>query len=395
MDSVSRANGGIFEAEKRLQQTLQSPMGVDVRVVGLTDSYTELDREAWAPLVPTTCAVWGPRAFGYAPGLVDALLRADADLATFVGLWKFPSVAALQWARRTRKPYLVAPHGMLDAWALRNSGTRKRIAGWLFQNEHLKKASCLRALCAAEAKSFRTYGLKNPICIVPNGVDLPPSSDEGHAISLNSPFPAGRKVLLYLGRLHPKKGLGQLLSAWNRVREEQGKDWLLAIAGWDQGGHESELKQKATDWGIPWSDGDGQASSKTSVLFLGPKFGQAKAEVFSNCDAFVLPSLSEGLPMVILEAWAYGKPVLMTPECNLPEGFSSHAALRIDPTTESILEGLHQLADMTSVERQAMGKHGLDLVRDRFTWPKVALEMRSVYEWVLGGGPPPGCVNLT
>ena len=389
MDSVSRANGGIFEAERKLQQGLAAQPDLGVQVIGLRDAQTEADREAWAPLTPTVCTVRGPQAFGFAPGLTDVLIRAEADLAYFVGLWKFPSVAALQWARQTGKPFLVAPHGMLDPWALRNSSAKKRVAGWFFQNEQLRKAACVRALCAAEAESIRAYGLKNPICVVPNGIDLPTLS----AKEMASPFPPGRKVLLYLGRLHPKKGLPQLLKAWNLAQGDRGKDWILAIAGWDQGDHEAELKWQATELGLQWDAG--APSNNTSVLFWGPTFGNAKAAVYAHCDAFVLPSLSEGLPMVVLEAWAYGKPVLMTPECNLPEGFSAQAALRIDLKTKSMADGLQQLFEMSSGDRQAMGQRGLALVQTRFAWPKIAVEMRSVYEWVLGGGPKPECVILS
>jgi poly(glycerol-phosphate) alpha-glucosyltransferase len=99
--------------------------------------------------------------------------------------------------------------------------------------------------------------------------------------------------------------------------------------------------------------------------------------------------------MVVLEAWAYGKPVLMTPECNLPEGFAAHAALRIEPTIDSITEGLRQLFEMSMDERRTMGKRGLTLVEERFTWPKVAFEMKQVYEWLLGGAPKPDCVLNT
>jgi len=393
MDSVSRANGGIFEAERRLQQTLHARKGVDVCVFGATDNHTQSDLAAWAPLVPKTFAVKGPPSFGYTPGLIEAMLSTEVDLASFVGLWKYPSVSALQWSRRTKKPYLVAPHGMLDAWALRNSRTRKRIAAWLFQDAQLRQASCLRALCLAEAASIRAYGLTNPICIIPNGIDLPPGPDEDRPTLLPSPFPPGRKVLLYLGRLHPKKGLAPLLAAWDRVRKNEGRDWLLALAGWDQGGHAAELRQQATNLGIPWEESD-QGSPEASVLFLGPKFDEAKAQVFSHCDAFVLPSLSEGLPMVILEAWAYGKPVMMTSECNLPEGFSAGAALSIRPTVESIAEGLNQFFQMTDAGRQAMGRNGLALVRDHFTWSKVAADMMTVYAWMLGGGPLPACMSI-
>ena len=97
--------------------------------------------------------------------------------------------------------------------------------------------------------------------------------------------------------------------------------------------------------------------------------------------------------MVVLEAWAYGKPVLMTAECNLPEGFSAQAALPIEPTAESIEEGLKQLLAMSRTDLQAMGGHGRALAESRFAWSKLAIEMASVYEWMLGGGPRPGCVE--
>jgi glycosyltransferase involved in cell wall biosynthesis len=390
MDSISRANGGIFEAEKSLQQTLQAQMGVAVQVVGLHDSHTESDRETWSPLIPTVCAVKGPPSFGYSPDLVDVLLKAQADLGYFVGLWKYPSVASLRWSRATRKPFMVAPHGMLDPWAVRNSGAKKRVAAWLFQNAQLRKATCIRALCLAEAKSIRDYGLKNPICIIPNGIDLPTIAAEKPGA--DSPIPPDRKVLLYLGRLHPKKGLANLINAWSKAQENQGKEWVLAIAGWDQGDHEAELKQQVTDLGFPWGDTLAQFSTDQSIFFLGPQFGAAKQKIYSRCDAFILPSFSEGLPMVILEAWAYGKPVLMTPECNLPEGFAARAALRIEPTVDSIAEGLDQLFKMSSGEQLMMGKLGLELVKDRFDWSKIALQMKSVYAWMLGDGARPECV---
>ena len=96
--------------------------------------------------------------------------------------------------------------------------------------------------------------------------------------------------------------------------------------------------------------------------------------------------------MVILEAWAYGKPVVMTPECNLPEGFAANAAIRIEPTVESITNGLRALLRAPSSTLDSLGVSGRDLVASRFTWPRIAAEMKSVYDWVLGGGPKPACV---
>ena len=95
----------------------------------------------------------------------------------------------------------------------------------------------------------------------------------------------------------------------------------------------------------------------TSIVFLGPQFGAEKdANAYRACNAFILPSLSEGLPMTVLEAWAYGKPVLMTPECNLPEGFSAEAALRIGASPEAIADGLRKLIEMSDPRSSRNGR---------------------------------------
>jgi poly(glycerol-phosphate) alpha-glucosyltransferase len=392
MDSISRRNGGIFEAERRLQRGLNIEAGADVRVIGLRDDDTESDLDSWLPLEPVACTVRGPHSFGYSPDLESVLVEAGADVASFVGLWKYPSVAALRWKRRTGRPYMVSPHGMLDPWAVRNSGWKKRIAALLFQNTQLREAACIRALCQAEADSIRAYGLANPICVIPNGVDCP-TPEEILAIEHASPFPFGRKILLSLGRLHPKKGLGNLLQAWGLILAQGNQDWVLVIAGWDQGGYESALKQQAKDLGIVWADGQSPVTASTSLIFLGPQFGDAKRAAYFHSDAFILPSLSEGLPMVVLEAWAHGKPVLMTPACNLPEGYAAEAALRLDPTPSGIAEGIRHLIEMSALSRRAMGERGLRLVRQHFSWPKIVQDMHSVYKWILGTASAPECLR--
>jgi glycosyltransferase involved in cell wall biosynthesis len=304
---------------------------------------------------------------------------------------------------------------MLDPWALQNSRWKKQIAGWLFENEHLKSAACLHALCESEAQAIRQLGLRNPICVIPNGIDLPEMRNAEYGLR-NPPWEghidSRRKVLLYLGRIHPKKGLVNLIKAWARVNAERGMrnaEWVLAIAGWDQGGHEAELKQLATELGIPWSDirdslpspprpgrGQGAVSSLSSIrfppsslLFLGPQFDDAKAACYANCDAFILPSCSEGLPLVILEAWAFGKPVLMTPECNLPEGFEAIAAIRIETNVGAIVSGLNSMLTVRDSALSELGTSGLRLVRKKYTWDIVAGQFYLVFQWLLSGGPQP------
>ncbi len=96
--------------------------------------------------------------------------------------------------------------------------------------------------------------------------------------------------------------------------------------------------------------------------------------------------------MVALEAWAHSKPVVMTPQCNLPEGFAAGAALRIDPNPESLADGLSEFLRMTELERVTMGSRGRALAADRFAWPKIAAQTKEVCEWMLGEGPQPACM---
>jgi glycosyltransferase involved in cell wall biosynthesis len=387
LDSISRANGGIFEAERRLQQSLASYQDIRVEVFGMEDGFSAQDLPGWGQIRARVFPVTGPSGFGYARSLSSSIIQSGADVLYSAGLWKYPSLASLLWAKRTGKPLLVAPHGMMDPWALRHSLLKKRMAGLLYQNAQLRQAACIRALCESELKSIRAYGLKNPVCVIPNGIDLPVKSEGKNVVTgARELKEQGRKVLLYLGRIHPKKGLINLLKAWKGAIGAQsaiGEEWNLVIAGWDQGGHEGELKSLAVDLEI-----------EDSVLFVGPQYGEAKAEFYRNCDAFTLPSFSEGLPVSILEAWSYGKPVLMTPECNLPEGVGAGAAICPTPTVEAIEQGLKRLALMSEFERQAMGERGLRLVKERFMWSRVAHDMIAVYRWLLGAANRPDCVRL-
>ena len=376
VSSVSRKAGGLFQSVRGLAKAMAST-NANVRVFGIRDEQSAVDLQEWRPLSVQT---FRPqlRAWGYSNQLVPAMLDADLDILSVHGLWKYCSVGSHRWHRKTDRPYVVHPHGMLEPWALRNAMWKKRAAALLYENQHLREAACLRALSEAEAESIRSYGLRNPICVIPNGVDLPDLKESSTARSQSDI----RKTLLYLGRLHPKKNISNLIRAWNETFNSQrgnGDRWVLAIAGWDQGGYESELKRIAIG---------------TSVVFLGPQFGADKSECYHACDAFILPSLSEGLPMTVLEAWSYAKPVLMTPECNLPEGFQANAALRIGTTPEEIAAGLKQLIGMSDDDRIAMGARGRDLVGKNFSWPRIGEQMRAVYEWMLGGGAAPETIRL-
>ncbi len=423
--SLSREAGGLYFAVSRIATEL-CKQEVKMSVHGLRDRYSDEDLPAWQPVHCELHDRKGPQALGYSSTIGNGLSASDPDLVHTHGIWQWPSAAVHRWHRRFRKPYIVSPHGMLDPWALAHSAWKKRIVSALYESSHLRDAACIHALCQSEAESIRAFGLTNSICIIPNGVDLVDSRTLEKETNKSE-----RKLLLFLGRLHPKKGLTNALRAFGAIRAQRAgpqrfEEWQFVIAGWDQGGHQAELKRLCDAIGLiyadipaveflgasgtgrrqltavenPWDVTDASTHPKprkvqpsVSVLFVGPVFGVQKDHILREADAFILPSFSEGLPMSVLEAWSYGLPVLMTNHCNLPEGFASHAAISIDVHTESITEGMLQLFRSPGAELRSIGMNGRSLVEREFTWPKVAAQMKEVYSWMIGGGTMPAVVE--
>jgi glycosyltransferase involved in cell wall biosynthesis len=381
--STSRKAGGLFTSVRRLVQEMHN-MDIKVVVHSVRDDFSEADVNLWDPVVVRILMGKGPGVLGFAPGLREAVESFKPQLIQIHGLWKFVSLSVLGAARRGACPYIIHPHGMLDPWAVRNSAWKKKLAGWLFEREHLKGAACIRALSASEAESIRAFGIKNPIAIIPNGVDLPPEAGERQWSYVGSPRSEGERcfprTLLFLGRIHPKKGIAELIDGWKLSRARL-DGWILEIAGWDDGAHETGLRDRIA-----------RLDLDDSVRWAGSLFGEAKDTALRRASAFILPSLSEGLPMTVLEAWAYGLPVLKTSQCNLPEGFTAGAAIRIEPKPESIAEGLDRMSGLADGELSKMGMLGRRLVVERFRWPQVAANINSVHDWILGNRPKPECV---
>ncbi len=224
----------------------------------------------------------GPLTLGYSPEFLQALMACQLDLVHTHGIWMYPSYAVLRWSRESGRQFIVSPHGMLDTWALRRAALKKRLAGALYEYGHLRGAACIHALCEAEYRAIRAYGLRNPVAVVPIGIDLP------HARTVRPPpwadlLPQNSSIMLFLGRaLHPKKGLGNLAQAWANLRKthyEISRNWHLVIAGWDETNHRKLLEHIVVANGV-----------LDSVHFIGPQLGSDKAATLSHADAFILPS---------------------------------------------------------------------------------------------------------
>jgi poly(glycerol-phosphate) alpha-glucosyltransferase len=312
--------------------------------------------------------------------LVRRVLSAQPSLVHTHGLWVTHSRAGNLLSHRHQLPEIVSPHGMLDQWVLQQRSGLKKIAWMLSEHGHLRRCTVVHALCEAERKSIAALGIRTPIAVVPNGVNLP----EGIP-SMPPPwreaFEPGTKVLLFLGRLHAKKGLEPLLQAWSRNRrrlDEAG--WRLALIGWDDGGYAATCVAQIRALNL-----------ERTCRWFGPALGEGKASALASCDAFILPSFSEGLPMAVLEAWSYRKPVFMTAACNLPEGFTAGAALEVATDSELLAEQLWQGLEGAGAAKGllAKGAAGFALAQSRFNWTGLAAQFGQLYEWVAGVGSRP------
>jgi glycosyltransferase involved in cell wall biosynthesis len=271
---------------------------------------------------------------------------------------------------------------MLEPWAMASPRLRKRAAAKLFEESNLHEAACLRALNPVEARNFRARGLDAPIACIANGISVETPIVRSRA-GLDAMFPqlAGTKVALFLGRIHPKKGLPMLLRAMRQIgRAALG--WRLLIAGPDEAGHAREILSLAQSLGVD-----------SQIVLSGALDGNAKQRVLAGADAFVLPSHSEGFSMAVLEGAAAGLPVLLTRPCNFRELAEQGGAIEVAAEEAAIREGFEHLIRMTDEERREMGEAGRAFVEQTYAWPLLGAMMAETCHWIAQGGEAPPFVD--
>lgn len=290
------------------------------------------------------------------------------------GVWLISNHAAAVAARQSQTPRIVSPRGMLSTWALNHGRWKKRIAWRLFQASDLRLAAGFHATSQQEADELRRLGFRQPVAVIPNGISCP----AGRSVVKGS----GVRRVLFLSRIHPKKGLLNLVQAWSGVPQSAG--WRLVIAGPDEHGHQLEVERAAVRLGV-----------RDQIDFIGSVADSAKWDVYGSAELFVLPSFSENFGIVVAEAMAAGLPVIAstgTPWDCLPQ---VHAGWWVDPDVASLGEALRTALSLTAAELAGMGQAAAAYSRRRFSWRQAADEMRDYYCWLLGAGErQPACVQL-
>ena len=313
--------------------------------------------------------------FGRSPALkrwLDRQVRGRlVDVVHGHGLWQMSSVYPSWAVRKGRARLVVSPRGALAPRAMRHGSRAKRLFWTTLQRPALRQAACFHATSEPEYEDIRRLGFRQPVALIPNGVDLPPDPPGGD----------GRTVL-FLGRLHPIKGVDVLIDAW-RLVQDRFPDWRLVIAGDDMD---------------PWtgSSGYGEAlrrrveeSGAARVRFTGELRGPAKWDAYRTAALYVLPSHSESFGITVAEALAAGVPVVTTRGTPWREIEARGAGWWIDagpaPLAASLREAL--AADPSTLRR--MGLHGRDWMAAEFSWAAIGRRMARTYDWLRGGGAAP------
>ncbi len=336
----------------------------------------------------TTFPSRGPRILRYSREMERAAVNrrhGAFDLLHQHGVFLWLSRVTLRWRAASGGPTMITPHGCLSPVALRMSAWKKRLARAAYEDRNLREASCIQALGENEAEHIREFGLRNPIALVPNGIgrDWLDSRGDGEEFRRKAGLPSDKRILLYLSRITPIKGLGLLIAALAEIGRRH-PDWVLAIAGVDEFGHEREIRAAAAARGL-----EGQ------VRFVGPQWGQDKRDAFAAAELFVLPSLSEAGPsLVLLESLAAAVPVVCTEATSLAGFEDAHCGWRTSVSADGIASALDEALAYTPERLMAMGARGRCLVERNYTWALAAERIARVYGWLLGREPQPEYVYL-
>lgn len=299
----------------------------------------------------------------------------DFDLVHVHGLWRYPQWVATRLAQRFSIPYIISPHGMCEPFELARKAWKKKMYFNLVERHTLRGAAAIHAITNAEKDDCEQLQTHNHIRVIPNGVDIyPPLLN--HLMECYLPHelaivPPQNPVLLFMGRLHPKKGLDLLIPAFAQVLRRHPEAWLV-LSGPDSVGYRQVLVKLAHSFQV-----------QDRVLFPGMVTGLYKRALLQRADLFALPSYSEGFSVAVLEALAAAKPVVITQHCYFNEVISAGCGRVVDNSVLHLAQALSDLLDLDCSTRAIVGQRGRELVEQVYTWSSIARQMSDLYQSVM------------
>ena len=344
-------------------------------VQGLVAGLNEIGVETWLMTLSRGCEPWIGGAMRFVNGepFEDTVNRIRPDIVHLHGIWHLALHRCVVICRRWNIPYVIAPRGMLEPWSLKQKWLKKRLARWLYQDRDLKGAAALHATAESEAEQFKKLGFKNPVIVSPNGVNVP----NGFQVPVpRSPFPSVARRALFVSRMHPKKGVLELVEAWSTLNNstcaKRPDNWkvelVYTVSGEFEKEYEAKVKARVAELGL-----------QDQFIFTGALNDEEKWKAYARADLFVLPTYSENFGIVVAEALWAGVPVITTKGTPWKELEERKCGWWIDTGVNPLVITLKEAISLSDFERGEMGTRGRGLVDEKYTWGAVVKNMVTGY----------------
>ena len=297
------------------------------------------------------------------------------DLIHIHEVWHYPGYVAFRVASKHKLPCVLTIRGELSEWGLRQKALKKRIYRLVLLDGMLRNVSALHALTRAEKEQIVKLGYQTPVIVAPNGIKPIPFESLPSTARFIRRFPVlkGKRVVLFLGRLHPKKGLDILARSFATITRRY-ENAMLLVVGPNKYGTRENMESILNSKGL-----------LDKTVFTGLLTGEDKLAALNCADLFVLPSHSEGFANSVLEAMAARIPVVITKGCEFPEVSEHGAGLVVEADEAPIAEAISMLLSDATL-RERMGQQGCKLVTERYTWQTTAATIANLYKTLVAGG---------
>lgn len=351
--SIDKSGGGTTEYMRLLSTALKN--NVDLSIATSISNDPIVIEGIPIQFFNNTLLQW----FSMLKEFEEFLKKEQPDLVHVNGIWSPQNWGFQKVAQKLGIKVVLSPHGMLEPWIMANNPLKKRLGMFLYQKRAIINADYLHATAQMEMNSIQSLGFKNPIVIIPNGIDLSAIKQ------VKKDY--GKRKMVFLSRIHPKKGIELLLEAW---RNTDTTSWILEIAGNGDDKYIIELKESAADL--------------QNVHFVGAKYGEDKWSFLRSADVMVLPTHSENFGIVVAEALAVGIPVLTTQGTPWEDLEKHQCGWWIDLSVVNLKTTLIQVFSTPIDSLERMGYNGKKLVEEKYDIKEVAKNMYSLYKDIQG-----------
>lgn len=302
---------------------------------------------------------------GFKSEEVETFIRNEKfHIVQMQSMWDLRYHKLAKICRKLNIPYVETPRGMLEPWSLAQKKWKKRLALWLYQMSDLNHAACIYTTAEDEARNVKALGVKAPCVVIPNGIEV-------DSYKCRTSIDVVKKQVLFLSRIHLKKGIELLIEAWTRIVNDF-PDWKLMIVGNGETAYIESLRTMAERLGVG-----------ESVTISEPVFGEAKVRLYQSSALFVLPSYSENFGMVIAEAMSCGVPVITTKYCPWEILNETNTGWWIDLSVDKLSDCLRNAMCMDLSKLFDMGQRASKLVHEKFDYRNVAKKTLRLYKSIV------------